>query len=88
VHCARALRRLDRQQRFENGVGDKGAVLAARVTDYPGVGLSGREVFVTDVGDDRAELLYRVAIIFGCWLLAAGCWLLAAGCYRSGSWLR
>ncbi|MDP2432601.1 MAG: hypothetical protein Q8O33_11275 [Pseudomonadota bacterium] len=78
MHRARASRWLDRQQRFENGVGDKGAVLAARVTNNPGVGLRGGEIFVANIGDDRAELLYRVAIIFGCWLLAAGCWLLAA----------
>jgi len=76
-------------------VGNKGAVLAARVTNDPGVSLRGGKIFVANIGDDRAELLYRVAIIFGSWQLAAGswqlaagCWLLAAGCYRSCSWLR
>jgi len=32
--------------------------------------LRGGKIFVANIGDDRAELLYRVAIIFGCWLLS------------------
>jgi len=51
-------------------VGNKGAVLAARVTNNLGVSLRGGKIFVANIGDDRAELLYRVAIIFGCWLLS------------------
>lgn len=51
-------------------MGDKGAVLATRVTNNPGVGLRGGEIFVANIGDDRAELLYRAATIFGCWLLS------------------